>query len=221
MIPEGLDYICAERLTPSLASIAEHLAAHSEVQVTPALLEQLEHISVSTVRRSLKAFARQDQWQLPRRKGPRPPHPVTRDIPMKRIPWDEREPGHFETDLLHHCGPILSGDYLHAVQMTDVATSSSRSERPPGRPTPRPPAESAPVPDAAPGRERWLWPPRLHCPSHSPSVRWKKRSVSGSADPRSPTAAARCARWLPEGKQDSPPEWDRQRDGTDAGLPRG
>lgn len=122
VIAESLDYICAERLQPNLVSMAQQLAAHDELKLTPSVLQQLQCISVSTVRRRLKAFARLDQWQLPRRKGPKPPNPVTHDIPMKRIPWDEQEPGHFEVDLVHHSGAIPSGDYVHTVQMTDVAT---------------------------------------------------------------------------------------------------
>jgi len=122
VIAESLDYICAERLTPNLASMARHLARHQELELSPELLGQLEQISVSTVRRRLRAFSRLNTWQLPRRKGPKPPNPATRDVPMKRIPWDEREPGHFETDLVHHSGPIPSGDYVHTLLMTDVAT---------------------------------------------------------------------------------------------------
>ena len=122
VIAESLDYICAERLTPGLVSTARHLAAHHELELSPALLRQLERISVSTVRRRLRALARLDFWQLPRRKGPSPPNPVTRDVPMRRIPWDEQEPGHFETDLVHHSGPSPSGDYVHTLLMTDVAT---------------------------------------------------------------------------------------------------
>ncbi|MBC7234191.1 MAG: transposase family protein [Chloroflexi bacterium] len=122
VIAESYDYICAERLTPNLVAMAQHLAAHGELQLTPGLLEQLGEISISTVRRRLQAFAHLEQWHLPRRKGPRRPNPVTRDIPMTRIPWDEQEPGHFEVDLVHHSGPSASGDYVHTIQMTDVAT---------------------------------------------------------------------------------------------------
>jgi hypothetical protein len=122
VIAESHDYICAERLQPNLVSMAEHLAAHGELQATPALLQQLGDISVCTVRRRLKEFAYLTDWQLPRRKGPKPPNPVTRDIPMERIHWDEQEPGHFEVDLVHHLGSTPGGDYVHTVQMTDVAT---------------------------------------------------------------------------------------------------
>jgi hypothetical protein len=122
VIAESHDYICAERLTPNLVSMAEHLAAHSELQATPSLLRQLGDISVSTVRRRLKEFAYLTDWQLPRRKGPKSPNPATRDIPMERIRWDEQEPGHFEVDLVHHAGSTGGGEYVHTVQMTDVAT---------------------------------------------------------------------------------------------------
>ena len=131
VIAESLDYICAERLTSSLVSTARHLAAHHELELSPELVSQLERVSVSTVRRRLRAFSRLDTWQLPRRKVPKPPNPATRNVPMtgtpprpdgERIPWDERQPGHFETDLVHHCGSTASGDYIHTLLMTDVAT---------------------------------------------------------------------------------------------------
>ena len=123
VIAESLDYICAERLTPNLVWMAEHLAAHGELEVSPPLLEQLGRISISTVRRRL-ARIRQDQPRLPR-KGPERANRVTREVPMKRIPWNEAEPGHFEVDLVHHCGPSASGEYVHTLQMVDVATGWS------------------------------------------------------------------------------------------------
>jgi hypothetical protein len=123
VIAESLDYVCAERLTPNLVWMAEHLAAHGEMTVTPQLREKLGQISVSTVRRRLDRI-RQDQPRLPR-KGPERANRVTKDIPMKRIPWDEAEPGHFEVDLVHHCGPSPSGEYVHTLQMVDVATGWS------------------------------------------------------------------------------------------------
>ena len=40
---------------------------------------------------------------------------------MGRIPWDTRESGHFEVDLVHHSGSSTSGEYVHTLQMVDVA----------------------------------------------------------------------------------------------------
>jgi hypothetical protein len=44
---------------------------------------------------------------------------------MRRIPWQEQEPGHFEVDLVHHSGPSASGEYVCTIQMVDVATGWS------------------------------------------------------------------------------------------------
>ena len=123
VIAESLDYLCAERLQPNLVWMASHLARHGELQVSPQTLQQLGKISVSSVRRSLQRLA-QDQPRLPHRR-PRPTNPATRGIPAMRIPWQEQEPGHFETDLVHHCGLSTSGQYIHTLQMIDVATGWS------------------------------------------------------------------------------------------------
>ena len=123
VISESLDHICAERITPNLAWMATHLNAHGELMISPLLLEQLGSISVSTVGRILTRVT-QDEPRLPR-KGPRRANRVTRDVPMKRIPWDEQEPGHFEGDLVHHCGPSASGEYMCTLQIIDVTTGWS------------------------------------------------------------------------------------------------
>ena len=123
VIWESLDYVCAERLTPVLASTAEQLARHGELMVTDELLEQLGRISVASVQRRLTRLG-QDTMRLPRR-GPDRANTVAKAIPMKRIPWDTAEPGHFEVDLVHHSGPRSDGEFVHTFQMIDVATGWS------------------------------------------------------------------------------------------------
>jgi hypothetical protein len=120
VISEIFDCLCAERLQPNLVWMAEHLARHGELKITPSLIEQLAQISVSTVRRMLRRLY-QDQPHLSR-KGPEEANRFRRTVPAKRIPWNEREPGHFEVDLVHHCGISASGQYVHSLQMVDVAT---------------------------------------------------------------------------------------------------
>lgn len=123
VIVETLDYICAERLTPSLVPTAELLMAHGEMTLSDEVLGQLGRISVRTVKRIVGRL-RQDEPRLPRR-GPERALQVLRQIPAERIPWDITEPGHCEVDLVHHSGPITSGDYLHTLQLLDVATGWS------------------------------------------------------------------------------------------------
>ena len=123
LFAETLDYVCAERLQPALPWLARTLAQHGELDLTPLLAEQLEHISISTVRRRLAHFG-QDVPRLPRHR-PMPGTRLARTIPMRRIPWDEATPGHFETDLVYHCGQSAQGDYVHTLQMIDVTTGWS------------------------------------------------------------------------------------------------
>jgi hypothetical protein len=121
VISEAEDDICAERLAPNVAWLCQHLAAHRELAPTPQLIEQLDHISISTVRRLL-APSRKERLS-PRR--PMQPSRVLRDVPIRKIPWNEQEPGHFEVDLVFHCGGSGEGLYAHTLQMIDVATGWS------------------------------------------------------------------------------------------------
>jgi hypothetical protein len=123
VIAKSLDYPCAERLTPNLNWMAQHLTKHGELEVTEPLLAQLEQISISTVKRRLSTI-RQDQPRR-RRRSPRIPNHALRDVPMGRIAWDVQEPGHFEADLVHHCGPSASGQYAHTLQMVGVTSGWS------------------------------------------------------------------------------------------------
>lgn len=123
VLAESTDFICAERLTPSLLELAEQLARHGEVYLTETLRQQLGAMSEATVSRRLAQF-RQDEPQRPRRR-PRPRTGTIQSIPMRRIPWDERAPGHFEVDLVHHAGVSAEGQYVHTLQMVDVASGWS------------------------------------------------------------------------------------------------
>jgi hypothetical protein len=123
VIYEAWDHICAERLTPNLVWMAEHLAAHGEMVVDEGLLGQLGRISVSTVERRLRKL-RQDEPTLPRR-PPRREKAVLRGIPMGRLAWDTPEPGYMEADLVHHCGSSTRDVYMITLQLIDVKTGWS------------------------------------------------------------------------------------------------
>ena len=123
LIWESLDYICAERLTPALLPTAQLLIAHGELALADQVLAQLASISIASVQRRLKRFS-QDTPRLPR-KGPEQGNRVALSIPMRKIAWAQTEPGHFEVDLVHHGGPEPAGEYVHTLQMIDVATGWS------------------------------------------------------------------------------------------------
>jgi hypothetical protein len=91
--------------------------------LSETLLAQLGTISGARVQRRLKRCT-QDTPRLPR-KGPEQANRVARAIPIRKIAWDQTEPGHFEVDLVHHGGPEPHGDYGYTLQMIDVATGWS------------------------------------------------------------------------------------------------
>jgi IS30 family transposase len=125
VIARSLDYPCAERLQPNLVWMAQHLGRHEELRVGPETLEKLARISVSTLKRSLKRVGRSD----PKLATQQPKRPQVSDLrkqyPMSKIAWDIAAAGHFEVDLVHHGGESAAGEYVHTLQMVDVATGWS------------------------------------------------------------------------------------------------
>jgi len=83
----------------------------------------LRTISRATVQRLLQRSQR-DSPKLPRRK-PQPPNHLLRGIPMERLSWATAPPGSLEADLVHHCGPVAAGEYVHTLQLVDIATGWS------------------------------------------------------------------------------------------------
>jgi hypothetical protein len=120
---ESRDYICAERLTPGLLRMAQHLARFEPLGLTSQLDEQLARISRATVARILRKY-RSRVRRLPQ-KGAERANSATKGVPMGRIPWDIKEPGHFEVDLVYHSGESTAGMHGHTIQLIDVLTGWS------------------------------------------------------------------------------------------------
>lgn len=121
LVAKALDYPCPERLKPQLPCMADHLAKHGHLRVSPELREQLVSVSISTVRR-IRQRRQQDERRLKRKRKRGGINSVQAQVPIRRIPWDITELGHFEVDLVHHSGPSASGDFICTLQMVDVAT---------------------------------------------------------------------------------------------------
>ena len=116
-------YAKAGRVERSGLPTAQQLAQWEEVVLTPDLAEQLGTISRATVQRLLQRF-QQDRPKLPRRKS-QPPNRLLREVPMERLGWAIASPGSFEADLVHHCGQVAAGEYVHTLQLVDIATGWS------------------------------------------------------------------------------------------------
>jgi hypothetical protein len=125
VIARSLDYPCAERLQPNLVWMAQHLRMHGELRIGKEVMEKLERVSVSTLKRMLKLIGRSE----PKLATQQPKRPQTNSLrkqyPMSKIAWDIAEAGHFEVDLVHHSGENAIGEYIHTLQMVDIATGWS------------------------------------------------------------------------------------------------
>lgn len=124
-VAHSLDYPCAERLKPNLVWMAEHLAQHQELELDRKVRQLLEQISVTTLRRMLGRTSQMTARIAYREKRQPASNSILQGIPMRKIAWNEVQPGHFEVDSVHHCGGSPSGQYVHTLQMVDVATGWS------------------------------------------------------------------------------------------------
>jgi hypothetical protein len=121
IIARCLDYPCAERLKPNLSWMAEHLAVYGELKLDAELCQLLANISITTMKRLMKKRGKAEA-KLAFRKSPgQQQKQLSRIIPIQRIDWQTEEPGHFEVDLVHHCGPTTGGIYVYSLQMVDIA----------------------------------------------------------------------------------------------------
>jgi len=125
VIAHSLDYPCAERLQPNLVWMAKHLIQHGELHTTPEVLHKLGQISVSSLWRLLPRAGPERPRLAQRKARPGAPNQFRAAVPVRRIDWDEPQPGHFEADLVHHCGPSSEGQYVHSLQLVDVTTGWS------------------------------------------------------------------------------------------------
>jgi IS30 family transposase len=103
--------------------MAQHLAGFGLVVLTAEVESHKAPISCATVERMVRKN-RARKARLPR-PGPHRANQVTKGVPMGRIPWNTPDPGHFETDLVHHGGESASGEYGYTLQLIDVTTGWS------------------------------------------------------------------------------------------------
>lgn len=122
-ISRALDHPCAERLKPNLVFMAKHMISHGQLKLEDEeALRKLETISISTLKRIL-ANTNKSKEKISRKRFPkRKRNTFKESFPMRRIPYDIPEPGHFEVDLVLHCDENNTGEFIHTIQMTDVAT---------------------------------------------------------------------------------------------------
>jgi hypothetical protein len=114
-------YPCGKRLAPFMREQMGHLAAWEPFRISGAIREKLMRISPATIDRALKG----DRKKLAVKgiSGTKPGKLLKKHIPVRtHYPWDERKPGFFEIDTVHHCGERDSGEFCLTLTATDVAS---------------------------------------------------------------------------------------------------
>lgn len=115
------DGICGKRLAPFIPELIRVLERKGEFKEERVIKEKLLRISSATIDRMLSATKK--SYQLKGRSTTKPGTLLRKTIPIRTFAdWDEKRPGFFETDLVALCGQSVKGDYVNALNLTDVAT---------------------------------------------------------------------------------------------------
>lgn len=117
------DCICSKRLHPFLREMMAVLEREEELALSVKTKRLLLQISPATIDRCLRRVRRQRGRGLSTTK---PGTLLKQAIPVRTFAdWDEARPGFVEMDLVAHCGDSTHGEYLHTLNVVDVATGWS------------------------------------------------------------------------------------------------
>jgi hypothetical protein len=114
-------YQCGKLLAPLMRNQMPFIAAWPAFHITPDIRAKLPRISPATIDRVLK----EDRKKLAVKgiSGTKPGKFLKKHIPVRtHYPWDERKPGFFEIDTVHHCGDRDAGEFCLTLDATDVAS---------------------------------------------------------------------------------------------------
>ncbi len=118
---EIADRICSKRLVPGLPDLLDALERHGELTLNAPTRALLLSLSPATADRLLAPTRRA---ALPRgRTTTKPGSLLKHHIPIRTFAdWDDDRSGFLEIDLVSHGGESASGEYLHSLVLTDIAT---------------------------------------------------------------------------------------------------
>jgi hypothetical protein len=95
--------------------------ARRRLKISPEIERQLLVMSPRTMDRQLQPFKRRLGRRLYGRT--KPGSLLKHHIPLQTSSWTEARPGFTEIDLVSHSGNAASGEFLHSLNVTDLATT--------------------------------------------------------------------------------------------------
>ncbi|MDR1308181.1 MAG: transposase [Treponema sp.] len=112
---------CGKLLAPLIRDQMPYFQTWTPFGITPDIREKLLRISPATIDRALKNDRKN---RSPHGfSGTKPGKLLKKHIPVRtHYPWDERKPGFFEIDTVHHCGTRDSGEFCLTLDATDVCS---------------------------------------------------------------------------------------------------
>lgn len=117
------NFACGKRLVPLIPVYLDSLRRHGELKVTIFEKKLLLEISSATVDRLLKSEKKNLSVTGKGRPYTKPGSLLKHQIPIHTWrDWDNSKPGFLEIDTVHHNGGNPSGEYIHTLDTTDVAT---------------------------------------------------------------------------------------------------
>ena len=115
------DFICGKRLVCAMPDLLDAMGRFGEIDFGDATMKKLRRISASTIDRLLKKD--RDRMRLKGRSTTKPGTLLKKQIPLRLgTEWDDAEPGFVEVDLVAHCGPTTTGEYINTLNVTDISS---------------------------------------------------------------------------------------------------
>jgi len=113
---------CGKILAPFMRQQMAYIAEWSDFGITEEIAEKLKKISPATIDRSLKKD--KEALRLKGKSLTKSMASLKSRIPIRTFYTSEErsKPGFWQIDTVHHCGQVTSGQYLHTLTATDVAS---------------------------------------------------------------------------------------------------
>jgi hypothetical protein len=120
IIWEAADRICGKRLKAVLKTFVESMERHEHLCLEDEVRGRLLGMSAATIDRLLgpvRAIAKQG------RRRAFLTTPLRKSINIRTFnDWNDPPPGYFEMDMVAHCGNSVSGNHVHSLVLTDIAS---------------------------------------------------------------------------------------------------
>jgi hypothetical protein len=117
---EASDRICGKRLRVLIPVLIDAMERHGHLDFDPVVRSRLLDISAATIDRLL-APEREAAGRARRRRWGAV-SAIRQSVPVRTFAdWGEPPPGHFECDMVEHCGGVKqSGNFVHTLTLTDI-----------------------------------------------------------------------------------------------------